>query len=253
MILGVNLNNISHINNITDALLSFGKEIDPKELFPTLHPKAGEFVLSNPYALALAISLDRGTKAEIIWTIPYDLYQQLGHLDPQKIHLLSLGALTTIFSHLPRKPRYINDAPRTVLELTNLVVSTFEGDASLIWKGKSSAFVKGLFESIYGVGPGIANMSVLLIEKAYNIRFSDLDRKTMDIKPDVHTMRVLFRLGAAEEISESAAVAAARKLNPDYPGEIDAPLWIIGREWCHAHKPDCNRCPMVGVCSKVGI
>ena len=102
-------------------------------------------------------------------------------------------------------------------------MSAFNGDASLIWRGKSAFEVKSVFQSIYGVGQGIANMSVLLIEQAYEIQFPDLDRRFMDIKPDVHTMRVLYRLGAAEEISETDAVSAARKLNPDYPGEIDGP------------------------------
>ena len=244
---------MSEENIIQRQLRSFNQEIDPKELFPTLLPEAADFVLNTPYAFALAISLDRGTKAEIIWTIPYYIYKQLGHLNPSEIDLLSLEQIAEIISKLPKKPRYKTDAPRTIKELTHLVVNKFDGDASKIWLGKSAEEVNETFRSLFGVGPGIANMSVLLIEKAYNIRFSDLDRKTMDIKPDVHTMRVMFRLGVTEEISESAAVAAARKLNPDYPGEIDAPLWIIGREWCHAQRPACNQCPMTGICSKVGI
>lgn len=84
--------------------------------------------------MALAISLDRGTKADITWTIPYYLYKQLGHLDPNKINSLTVDELNTVFLTLPHKPRYITDAPRTVKELTNLVVSAFNGDASLIWK-----------------------------------------------------------------------------------------------------------------------
>jgi len=238
---------------IREQLLSFDKTIDPKNLFPTFVPEASDFVLNNPYGFAMAICLDRGSKADIIWTIPYWIFWQIRHLDPYEIDLLSIEDIAEIISKLPKKPRYKTAAPRSIKELTTLVVNKYGGDASRIWMEKSAAEVNKTFQSIYGVGPGIANMSVLLIEKAYSIRFSDLDRKTMDIKPDVHTMRVLFRLGATEEISESAAVAAARKLNPDYPGEIDAPLWIIGREWCHAQKPDCNRCPMVGVCSKVEI
>lgn len=247
------MDNNEHLEKITKKLLSFGDRIDPAVLFPTLHPEAGEFAIQNPFALALAISLDRGTKADIIWTIPYDLYQHLGHLDPEKINQLSLEELESIFFELPRKPRYVNDAPRTVKELTRLVVKEFGGDTSGMWYGKSASEVKNSFQSVYGVGPGIANMSVLLIEKAYGIRFSDLDRKGMDIKADVHTMRVLYRLGASDHMSEPAAVNAARKMHPDYPGEIDAPLWVIGRRWCHAQGPDCNSCPMDSLCPKVGL
>jgi endonuclease III len=240
-------------NIIQRQLRSFNQEIDPKELFPTLLPEAADFVLNNPYAFAMAISLDRGTKAEIIWTIPYYIYQQLGHLDPYEIDLLSLEDLEEVISKLPKKPRYKTAAPRTIKELTSKIISDFEGEASRIWTNKSSSEVNNFFQSIFGVGPGIANMAVLLIEKAYHIQFSDLDRKGMDIKPDVHTMRVLYRLGAAEEISEGAAVNAARKLNPDFPGEIDGPLWTIGREWCFAQNPACSDCPMGEVCRKTNV
>ena len=238
-------------NALTRELIHFNSIIDPLKLFPTLEPAASKFVLNDPYAFALATSLDRGTKADIIWTIPYDLHQLLGHLDPFKINQLSIDQLADVVNSLPRKPRYRTDAPRTIKELTHLVVTKFKGDASQIWMGKSAAEVKSTFQSLFGVGPGIANMSVLLIEKAYGIRFSDLDRRAMDIKPDVHTMRVLYRLGVASEESENAAIQASRDLNPDFPGEIDAPLWILGREYCFARHPACGRCPMKDVCPRV--
>ena len=137
--------------------------------------------------------------------------------------------------------------------MTNIVVSAFDGDASRIWTRKSSIEVKRLFRSIYGVGEGIANMSVLLLEKAYGFQFSDLDRRTMDIKADIHTKRVLYRLGASEDKSEMATMKAARKMHPEYPGKLDAPLWIIGRKWCRPHKPDCQHCPMLSLCPRTGV
>ena len=99
-------------------------------------------------------------------------------------------------------------------------------------------------------GSEIANMAVLLIEAAFPIYFDDLDRPHMDIKPDVHTMRVLFRLGVSEAQSERAAIESARVLNPSYPGEIDGALWYIGRNWCFASNPNCIKCPMEKVCIK---
>ena len=238
---------------IANALLEFGKTIEPKELFPVVVPEAGEFNISNPYAFCIAVCLDRGAKADIVWSIPYDIYRYLGHLDPFRICEQSLDELADLFAHLPRKPRYINDAPRTIKELTEKVVNECNGDASKMWNGKTASEVNADFRSIFGVGTGIANMSVLLIEKAYGIRFSDLDRPGMDIKADVHTMRVLFRLGVSLVQTENVAIIAARSMNPEYPGELDGPLWIIGRKWCHASHPICYQCPMNSVCQKVGV
>lgn len=73
----------------------------------------------------------------------------------------------------------------------------------------------------------------------------------MNIKLDVHTMRVLYRLGVAGRIGEAEAIAAARRLNPAYPGELDGALWLIGRKWCVAGVPLCGGCPAEDVCQRV--
>ena len=240
-------------DKISQALLDYGKTIDPQELFPVVIPEAEGFAISTPFGFALATSLNRGTRADIIWTIPYDIHQNLGHLDPGWFSTVTINDLADLFSRLPRKPRYINNAPRTVKELTQIVVDEFNGDASGIWINRPAHAVTKTFQSIFGVGTGIANMSVLLIEKAYGIRFSDLDRPHMDIKADVHTKRVLYRLGVSLEQTENSAIKAARRMSPEYPGELDAPLWVIGRKWCHALNPMCVDCPMFVNCQKAGI
>ena len=239
-----------HIELIRQALLECGKAFDSAELFPTVVPGAAGLVVSDPYAFSIATCLDRGTKADIIWTIPYDIKNLLGHLDPYGIYQMSLEELAEMFARLPRKPRFKNDAPRTVMELTKIIVEEYGGHADMIWEGKNSDQVKKKFDSVYGVGVGIANMAVLLIEKAFPYRFSDLDRPSMDIKPDTHTRRVLYRLGVSEAETDKAAIVAARLINPAYPGEIDGVLWLIGRTWCHPINPDCQNCCMTKVCAK---
>ncbi len=235
---------------IRQRLFDFAASIANEELFPTVVPEAAPLVVNDPYAFAIATCLDRGKKAEIIWTIPYYIKCELGHLDPRRIYNMSLDALAQMFARLPQRPRYTNDAPRTLADLTRIVVEECNGDASLMWKGKRAAEVNRTLTSIHGVGPGIANMGVLLIEKAFGVRFGDMDRPRMDIKPDVHTMRVLYRLGVSEAETTESATAAARRLNPPFPGEVDNPLWVIGRRYCSHLKPNCPACPMPQVCAK---
>jgi len=239
--------------SLASRLRDLARRMDVRELFPTVIPEARDIVATDPYAFCLAACLDRRTKAEIIWTIPYDLQQALGHLDPFLIDQMSQPELAEAFSRLPRKPRYINAAPRTIKELTHKVVHEFGGDASRIWSGRSAEEVHKTFLSIYGVGPGIASMTVLLIEKGFGHSFAEPGRPAMDIKPDVHTMRVLYRLGVADSQTPGAAVAAARRINPEFPGEIDGILWRIGQAWCHPVTPDCAACPLDDLCHKVGL
>jgi endonuclease III len=240
---------------ITATLIEFGATLDRSALFPASTPNAARFALDTPFGFALATCLDRGTKAEIIWSIPFDLYNSLGHLDldPERIHLMTEKELSGLVRAIPHKPRYINDAPRTIKELAAIVVEKCDGDAANIWRGKSAMEVKATFDSIHGVGPGIASMAVLLIEAGFGIRFSDIDHCQMDIKPDVHAIRVLYRLGIATERTEKSAIQAARTCNPPFPGELDAPLWYIGRNWCDALKPECSSCAMRHLCRKVGV
>src|SRR5438094_8744566 len=107
---------------VIDALLQYGSRMDRAVLFPTLIPEAAIYVLNDPYAFAIATCLDRETKAEIIWTIPYDMHKQLGHLDPAAIHAMSTEEVSALIRMIPRKPRCVNDAPKTIKELTKIVV-----------------------------------------------------------------------------------------------------------------------------------
>jgi endonuclease III len=198
------------------------------EQFPAKHRAASELVATNPFAFALAVSLQRGISAEVIWTFPYDLRAALGHLDPARIAAMSLDNLDRVIRGLPNRPRYVNDAPRTARELSRLVVEEYGGDASRIWTDRSAADVKAAFRSLYGVGQGIADLAVLLLEDRYGLRFSDSDHRDTDIKPDMHTRRVLHRLGVAADASPDEALAAARRLHPSFPGDLDAPLVTNG-------------------------
>ncbi len=234
-------------------LLEFGETIDRTNFFPTVKAGASEFALSDPFAFLIACCLDRQADSKIIWTIPFDLHEQLGHLDSARIAQMSLDQLDQSVRALPRKPRYVNAAPRTLKELATLVERECDGDASQLWANKSASYIKQLLQGIHGVGPQIANMTPLLIEKAFLVKFSDLERRTMDIKADVHTKRVLYRIGVANTKSDDAAIAAARQVNPVFPGGLDAPLWKIGRSWCSSSSPRCSECVVSALCERVGL
>lgn len=235
---------------VADRLLELTGTLHRSELFPSYDPRASELVGTNPYAFALALSLNRQTKAEIIWMIPFELREELGHLEPGRIAQMSVEELDVVFRGLPHKPRFVNNAPRTVKELSSMIVRQFDGDAARIWEGRTAAEVTSTFEQIYGVGRQIANLSVLLLEDRYGMRFSDHNR--MDIKADTHTCRVLHRLGVARDDTPKEAASAAQRLYPAYPGELDAPLWVTGRTWCHKSVPDCAGCPLSDVCRYAG-
>jgi endonuclease III len=96
-------------------------------------------------------------------------------------------------------------------------------------------------------------MAVLLLERASLYQFDEHDHLSMDIKPDVQTVKVLYRLGLIQTKSEGDAVYAAHRLNPEYPGAVDSALWRIGRQWCLARDPLCSDCVLSQYCQRQGF
>ena len=231
-------------------LLEFSKEIHPRDLFPVRCEQAAILIEKDPFAFALAAVLDRGTKVEIIWTVPYYLQKHTGDLNPYFFASKSVEELEDIFRSFPQKPRYITDAPRTAKELSEIVVNEYNGDVTKIWENKSASHVKETFQCIYGVGSGIASMIILLLERCFKVHFNDIDHRYMDVKPDVHIIRVFYRLGFISEPNTKEALEAAQRFNPEYPGALDAPAWVIGRKWCTPFAPECQSCPLDEVCPK---
>lgn len=236
---------------IRDRLLEFGRSINPQELTPTRKPEAAELLKEDPFAFILAICLDRGTRAEIIWTIPYWLRSQLGHLDPKRMSKMKIEDLAAAIEHLPKKPRYVGDAPRTIRELAQIVANEFGGDAEQIWKGRNAQEVVSLLMRVHGVGEGIASMAVALLRRCRGVQFPD--QNAMNVKPDVHVRRVLYRLGVARDMCEAEVLRAAERLNRKDPAALDAPLWVIGRRWCKKTDPDCEHCHMRCCCARRGL
>lgn len=236
---------------LLDLLLGLGEQINRTNFFPTLADGATEFSLSDPFAFVLACCLDRGARTERIWTIPFDLSQRLGHLDPSRIAAMTLHELAIAVASLPRKPRYVQAAPATIHSLADLVVRACQGDAKGLWADRSAKQLKRSLRRVRGVGPHLANMTVLLVERAFGVRF--VDKAEVDLKADVHTMRVTYRLGLADVEDADSAVAAARLLHPAAPGDLDAPMWMIGRRWCAPSSPNCHACIARPHCARVGL
>lgn len=160
---------------------------------------------------------------------------------------MPLRKLDEIIRALPHKPRYVNDAPRTILDLSRMIRDKFGGRAEKMWKGRSSERFERDLRTIHGVGPGIASMTANLLIRLHDDVFSRDGLHAVDIKPDMHTRRVLYRLGIAATDSDNAALEAARRLNPPYPGELDAALWWVGHQCCRP-APACKACPLVRRC-----
>jgi len=236
--------------DIVQALLDYRSRQETGGPF-TRNKDADEFLRQNPFAFLMAASIDRGALAEAVWEIPFLLNKQLGHLDPQVLSQMSVDQLEKILRSLERKPRFPGQSARTINCLSKLVLEQFHGNAASIWHSREPLDVVQTLEQIWGVGPGIAHMTVRILKDEFGYNPATESWRKVDVKPDVQLRRVFYRTGIAPDRNENTSVQVARQLHPEFPGLLDWPAWEIGRTWCRERNPECTRCPLQGVCLRI--
>ena len=234
---------------IVERLKEFGKTRGDKD-WSELDAETQELVRAkrNPFAFLIAVAFDRGMPWRKAWRIPTEINRQ-GLLDPELLALKSESELIGLLNGLAVRPRYgTKQGARTLSDAARLVRERFGGDAGAIWNDASPAEVEKTLQEIHGLGAGIAAMATRILRDDFGC-FRGQERQ-IDVKPDVHVVRVFRRLGITDGDSPNEAIRTARRLNPEFPGELDWPAWWIGQKWCHPTGPDCIRCPLTTDCAK---
>lgn len=176
--------------------------------------------------------------------------RKIGGLDFEKLSHMTANELEAILRQLPKKPRFPNEAAKTIVSLARLIFEEYGGDATLMWRGKPVSQVLQSLQQVYGVGPGIAHMTIriLIDEEQYQPPTGEL--RQIDIKPDVHVTRVFYRSGLSPSRDGQSCIEVARRLYPEFPGKLDWPAWEIGRKYCYESEPNCSECPLNDICAK---
>jgi endonuclease-3 len=237
-----------------NALIKFGKKLgklnSKKEKYFTPNFRADKLIWNNSLAYLLAVILDQSMKAEKVWEIPYLLKQRLGHLDVYKIASMGDKEITEIFNEKPKLHRFPNTAALRTKKACQLLIEKYDGRAENVWNDNPrSDDLHRRFEEFDGIGQKKASMATNILARDFGIELKD--KRGIDISYDVHIRRVFLRTGLVEKDSMDLMIKTARALNPDYPGVLDNPCWIIGREYCHPRKPKCNKCPISFACPKL--
>lgn len=202
-----------------------------------------------PHAFVLACLMDRQINAERAWAIPYKIYKEVGTFNIYKLKEKGKEYYKDLFNkfHI-----YNNDMAEVFYNGICHIVDKYEGKADKIWNDNpSSATIVYRFLEFDGCGIKIATMAANILARQFKIPM--LDYYCIDISPDVHIRRVLYRLGFVEkEASPDMVIYKARELNPKFPGLIDYLCWEIGRNYCRPKFEDCKceDCDMNEVCPK---
>jgi endonuclease III len=206
-------------------------------------------LVNFPHAYVLSCCMNRQIKSENASLIPMRLKRIIGDFSIETLNEVSLEKYLKIFNDNSLH-RFKDIMAKVFYSAVKRISIDYDGDASKIWTGSpSSASVVYRFLQFNGVGIKIATMAANVLAREFKIPFSDY--YSIDISPDVHTLRVMRRSGLVDkEASVDSIIYKARELCPEFPGIIDSPCWEIGRTWCKQRKPICEECIIRSECLK---
>ena len=226
------------------AILEFGRSLEPGRLAAA--EVAETLLRREPFALLVAILLDQGVPAERAFQAPQTLHERLGHLDPASIARNELGVFRAM-SAKPMPHRFPVVGTRWIVQAARRVLQEFDGDVSRLWADRPTArALQARFETFDGIGQKKAAMAVEILARDFAIDLEDMNGS--DVAVDVHVRRVFLRAGLSPSDTIEDIVCAARELHPERPGELDVPVWLIGRTWCRPRSPNCATCPISWAC-----
>lgn len=239
---------------IRDKLLEFGRDQLGKRNSWLFTPKimAEKLVQEDPNAFLFGAIFDQGIDAERAWALPYELKKRVGHLDPKGIAKMSEIELKEYFGKRPKLHRFWRTMARRIRKACVLLNQKYDSNALNIWadKPESRKLYKRLIE-FDGIGQKKASMVTNILSRDLGVEVKD--KSGIDVSYDEMVRRVFLRTGLVESDTMENVLEAARRMNPNYPGELDSPAWLIGRSWCLRKNPKCNRCYLNDVCPKISI
>ncbi len=204
----------------------------------------------NPLKFLFGVVFDQGIDYEKAWEDPSELERRLGHLDLIKISKMKQEELAAILAKYPALHRFNNKMAGWLISASGLLLTKYDGRAENVWKGKPTVrTLESRFREFEGIKQKKGSMAVNILVRDYRLPISG-NREGIDVSYDIHVRKVFLRSGLAANDTEDEIVGAARELNPDYPGELDYPAWVIGRYWCHGKNPECSKCVLDIVCPK---
>ena len=206
-------------------------------------------IQNYPHIFVLACLMDKQIKAERAWSIPYTICVELcnGCFDFEALEKLTPEQIRGVFEK-EKLHRYNKPMSEVFYEAIQYMASKYKGDASRIWQGQqSSAEIIYRFLNFKGCGIKIASMATNLLHRNFGIKYTDYS--SLDISPDIHIRRVMYRLGLIDDMDDTTQVIyRARSINPEYPGQMDECCWEIGRNFCKETNPKCSECKLDAIC-----
>ena len=248
--------NFDKKKKISQALINFGQKqvvlnSSQKNYF-TPNSRADKLIWTNPLAFLLGVIFDQGLVRERAWEIPYLLGQRIGHLDVDRLARIHAQTIIRIFNQSPKLHRFPQVMALMVKQACQMVIKKYDRCPENIWNNNPGS--KELYQRLLefkGIGQKKASMAMNILMRDFNIVLKD--KKRIDVSYDIHIRRVFLKTGLVKKDKLDLIIKTARELNPEYPGILDKPCWLIGHQYCHLHNQECKNCPLNKVCGQKSV
>jgi uncharacterized HhH-GPD family protein len=241
---------------VVEELLKFARELEARRVSQetagfTDVREANELIENDANAFLLGAVFTQGIPAERAWAGPYLLRLRLGHLDVARIGAMDAESFAALFARPPALHRFKREMARYVQSAAQRLATQYEGDARRVWANKPTAReLQDRLTAFEGVGQKKAAMMTEILSRHFGVEVREPSGS--DIAGDVHVCRVMYRTGLSPTSSPGDVIEAARRAYPPRPGLLDLACWLMGRRWCHASRPDHNKCRLGSVCPRIG-
>ena len=239
-------------HNLLDSLQAYEKAIGTTEnIFKgdLLSLAERDFLLNDPNAFLFGLIADQSVRAETAWSLPYKLSQRLGHFSMESIVSdYSIEDIQTLLKDKPSLHRYPGSMGRYLWLVAEKLVKEYHSSAKEIWEEATAQMIVERLEKFVGISHKKASLACLLLWRDLDVDIPD--KQNIDIIYDVHIRRIFLRAGFCEKDTQKEIIAAAKRINPDFPGRLTSALWALGREICRPTNPLCDDCPINECCEK---
>lgn len=241
------------INNpdAVNALLEYGKNLGQNNIQECT--KVQKIIEREPALFVLCCIADKNVDADIVWSIPDNIPQNIPCNSFADIEQISQKQWQEILDNVGynRSKKVSQEYIAAIKYLRN----KYDGHAERIWtESKSFAEIIVKFLEFQGVGKKIATMAANMLNRYQGVGKNFNDKHFMDISPDTHVKQIFNMLGFVDDDHKDNTdiiVYTARALNPDAPYLLDFPCFYIGKNFCKKRgTPRCGDCPVKAYCKK---
>jgi uncharacterized HhH-GPD family protein len=178
----------------------------------TDNPEANRLLGEDPLALLIGFALDQQVTVQHAFNGPWELRRRIGHLDPARIATMDPTELERVFRERPALHRYPASMASRVAALCRVIVDTYDGDASRIWReARDGADLEARLRALPSIGELKVNGLLAILSRRFGVQLPGLAERlpTWPTLGDVDTPEALERYQSQKRAHKAAMRAAA--------------------------------------------